>query len=90
MIKMEEIKVGEYCRLRGGHIRKVTKIMPVYENDLLLSDSYWITFDNLGNIGTYKNKQLEGIIVAHSPNIIDLIQVRRFIIYRFRICLVSS
>jgi hypothetical protein len=87
---MEEIKVGEYCRIRGGHIRKVTKIMPVYENDLLLSDSYWITFDNLGNIGTYKNKQLEGIIVAHSPNIIDLIQVRRFIIYRFRICLVSS
>lgn len=69
-----EICVNEYVRTKGGHIRKVSKIMPCYENELLLSDTYYIEFDEGGNISTYKNKQVEEFITKHSPNIIDLIE----------------
>ena len=72
-----EIKVNDHIRTRGGHIRKVTKICPHYENDLLMSDSSLIELDGKGEISTYKSKQLEEIIVKHSPNIIDLIKKRR-------------
>ena len=69
-----EIQVGEYARTKGGHIRKVSKIIPCYENELLLSDTYYIEFDEKGDISTYKNKQVEEFITKHSPNIIDLIE----------------
>lgn len=55
-------------------------------------------YGRIGKIKSYSNGTYftgkfganSGEIVIHIPNIIDLIQVRRFIIYRFRICLVSS
>lgn len=74
-----EIKVGDFIRTRCGHIRRVTKICPYYENDLLMSDSNYIELDGLGDISTYKSKLLEEIIVKHSPNIIDLIEVGDFV-----------
>lgn len=71
---MEEIKVGEWVRTTGGHIRKVSKIMPCYENDLLLSDTYYIEFDEKGDIGTYKSNQAKEFITKHSFNLIDLLE----------------
>ena len=71
---MGEIKVNEYVRTKGGDIRKVSKIMPCYENELLLSDTYYIEFDGKGNISTYKNKQVEEFITKHSFCLIDLIE----------------
>ena len=76
---MEEIKVNEYVRTRGGHIRKVSKIMPCYENELLLSDTYYIEFDEEGNISTYKNKQVEEFITKHSFYLIDLIEKEDYV-----------
>ena len=65
---MEEIKVGEYCRTRGGHIHKITKI----DNNGLV---YW------GKISCgWSLEQLKDIIVKHSPNIIDLIEVGDYVI----------
>ena len=73
------IEVGEYVRYKSGLIRKVSRIIPCYENDLLLSDSYYIEFDSKGDISTYKNKQVEEFIVKHSKNIIDLIEENDYI-----------
>lgn len=69
------IEVGEYIRDRAGNIRKVSRTMPIYENDLLLSNSYYIEFDNLGNVETYRSSYIEEIMTKHSHNIIDLIEV---------------
>ena len=69
-----EICVNEYVRTKGGHIRKVSKIMPCYENELLLSNTYYIEFDGKGDISTYKNKQIEEFITKHSFDIKDLVQ----------------
>ena len=77
-----EICVNEYVRTKGGHIRKVSKIMPCYENELLLSDTYYIEFDGKGNISTYKNKQVEEFITKHSFCLIDLIEERRLCKWR--------
>lgn len=79
---MEEIKVNEYVRTKGGHIRKVSKIMPCYEEELLLSDTYYIEFDEGGNTSTYKNKQVEEFITKHSFYLIDLIEERRLCKWR--------
>lgn len=53
--------------------------MPYYENDLLCSDNSLIELDSKGEISTYKRYQLEEIIIKHSPNIIDLIDVGDFV-----------
>lgn len=71
---MEEIKVGEYVRWKGGIIRKVTR--------LLTSDETYIELDGLGDIATYKWETLKNMITKHCPNIIDLIQERR--LFRWR------
>lgn len=78
---MEEIKVGDFIRNKEGYIGKIEKI--IYD-DLEKQNYYSCEKHNVMASGYIEQ------IVAHSPNIIDLIQVRRFIIYRFRICLVSS
>lgn len=76
---MEKIEAGEYVRYESGLIRKVTRIIPIYENGLLLSNSYYIEFDGLTNIGTYKNDYVEKIVTKHSKNIIDLIEVGDYV-----------
>lgn len=61
------IEVGEYCRTKGGHIHKVTRID---DNELV----YW------GKIQCgWSLEQLEDIIVKHSKNIIDLIEVGDYV-----------
>ncbi len=62
---MEEIEIGEYVRTRAGHIYKITNID---ENGLI----YW----NKIQCG-WSEQQLEDIIVKHSKQLIDLIEVRR-------------
>lgn len=62
-----EIKVGEYCKNNRGYIFKAIKIMG---NE---SESQVGIFDENGR---YNNLKLFPI-VKHSPNIIDLIEVRR-------------
>lgn len=71
---MEEIKVGEYVRYKSGLIRKVSRIIPIYENDKLLEDKYYIEFEGKGDIGTYRKEQVMEFMTKHSPNIIDLIE----------------
>ena len=68
---MEEIKVGEYVRWKGGSIRKVTR--------LLTSDETYIEIDGLGDIATYKWEMLKNMITKHSPNIIDLVEVGDYV-----------
>lgn len=78
---MEEIEVGEYIRYKSGLIRKVSRIIPIYENDKLLKDTYYIEFDDKGDIATYRKEQVIEFMIKHSPNIIDLIEVGDIIIY---------
>ena len=76
----KEIEVGEYCRSESGQIRKVTRIIPCYENGKLLNNSYYIEFDGLGNISTYKNNLAKKMFIKkHSQNLIDLIEVGDYI-----------
>lgn len=65
-----EIDVGEYVRTRAGHIYKITNID---ENGLI----YW----NKIQCG-WSEQQLEDIIVKHSKQQIDLIEVKDVIKYR--------
>ena len=58
-----EIEVKDYVRTRAGHFYKVTKID---ENGLI----YW----NKIQCG-WSMKQLKDIVVKHSKNIIDLVEV---------------
>ena len=67
---MSEIEVGEYVRTRAGHICKITNID---ENGLI----YW----NKKQCG-WSEQQLEDIIVKHSKQPIDLIEVKDVIKYR--------
>lgn len=64
---MEEIKVGELVRTKGGHFHQVTKI----DNNGLV---YW------GNISCGWNlEQLKDIVKKHSFNIIDLIEIGDYV-----------
>ena len=58
-----EIEVGDYVRTRAGHFYKITRID---ENGLI----YW----NKIQCG-WSMEQLKDIVVKHSKNIIDLIEV---------------
>lgn len=60
-----EIEVNDYVRTRAGHIYKITNID---ENGLI----YW----NKIQCG-WSEQQLEDIIVKHSKQLIDLVEVRR-------------
>lgn len=65
-----KIAINEYVRTKGGHIHKVTKID---DNKLV----YW------GKIQCgWSLEQLKDIILKHSKNIIDLIEVRRLCKWR--------
>lgn len=59
-----KIEVGEYVRTRAGHFYKITRIN---ENGLI----YWNKIQCGWNI-----EQLKDIVVKHSKNIIDLIEVK--------------
>lgn len=59
---MGEIKVGEYVRTDNGIIGKYVKFRGF--EDSIETNNKWIGFD------------IEKDIVKHSPNIIDLIEVR--------------
>lgn len=76
---MSEIKVGEYVRYKSGVLRKVSRIIPIYENDKLLKDKYYIEFDGKGDIGTYRSEQVKEFITKHSPNIKKLIEYGDYI-----------
>ena len=72
---MEEIRVGNYIRTNRGHIGKLKRIeLDQYDTFL----KWYIYDEKLFEINivkeTYINKPY---IVKHSPNIIDLIEVRR-------------
>ena len=58
-----EIEVGDYVRSRAGHFYKITRID---ENGLI----YW----NKIQCG-WSMEQLKDIVVKHSKNIIDLVEV---------------
>lgn len=58
-----EIEVGDYVRTRAGHFYKITRID---ENGLI----YW----NKIQCG-WSMEQLKDIVVKHSKNIIDLVEV---------------
>ena len=60
---MGEIKVNEYVRTRAGHICKITNI-----------DENWLIYWNKIQCG-WSEQQLEDIIVNHSKQLIDLIEV---------------
>lgn len=62
---MGEIEIGEYVRDRDGFIVKVNNIVPD-------EDSTDIWYEEKILKGTWKS-----MIVKHSKNIIDLIEVRR-------------
>lgn len=66
---MEEIKVGEYVRTKYGYIAKITEI-----------DNYiWFNqkINKESGIAVYElsKVEFENLVVKHSPNIIDLIEV---------------
>ena len=63
---MEEIKVGEYVRSISGEIDKVDALYGMIENTVHLEKHKWQNIKN---------------IVKHSPNIIDLMQVKDVIEY---------
>ena len=78
----DKIEVNEYVRTRAGHINKITNID---ENGLI----YW----NKIQCG-WSEQQLEDIIVKHSKQPIDLIEVKDVIKYRinniiFFICIIN-
>lgn len=75
---MSNIEVGEYIRTKGGHIQKVLKIQPYYENDKNRSEFDYISTETLNQ---WKRYQFEEIVVTHSKNIIDLIEVEDIIQY---------
>lgn len=62
-----EIEVGEYVRTRAGHFYKITRID---ENGLI----YW----NKIQCG-WSMEQLKDIVVKHSKNIIDLVEVGDYV-----------
>lgn len=63
---MEDIKVGEYVRTEDGYIG-------VYDGDP--SGNEYLSYDRYsGKIKCEKKR-----IIKHSPNIIGLIEVRRYI-----------
>ena len=62
-----EIEVNEYVRTRAGHFYKITKID---ENGLI----YW----NKIQCG-WSMEQLKDIVVKHSKNIIDLVEVGDYV-----------
>lgn len=64
--KNMDIEVGEYVRTRAGHFYKITRID---ENGLI----YW----NKIQCG-WSMEQLKDIVVKHSKQLIDLVEVRRF------------
>ena len=65
---MEEIKVGEYIRSKDGYIGKVQKLKPDFE----YNQNYLICEKDNVMASNYTEN-----IAKHSPNIIDLIEVRR-------------
>ena len=62
-----EIEVGDYVRTRAGHFYKITRID---ENGLI----YW----NKIQCG-WSMEQLKDIVVKHSKNIIDLVEVGDYV-----------
>lgn len=72
---MEDIQVGEYIRLaRNQGINKIVEI----EDDMYILD-YEIA-DEYGNLTYYLEKnELKDEVIKHSKNIINLIEVRRYI-----------
>lgn len=64
---MEEIKVGDFIRSNDGYIAKIIGIKKSKRD----CDTYYCTDRIMAN-GFYEH------IKKHSPNIIDLIEVRRF------------
>lgn len=76
----DEIKVGEYVRIAGGIIGKITN----KNSDGLLIDK--VIRDPMRQDGTIRDwcifNNENRLIVKHSPNIIDLIEVRRLCKWR--------
>ena len=66
----DKIEVNEYVRTRTGHIYKITNID---ENGLI----YW----NKIQCG-WSEQQLEDIIVKHSKQLIDLIEVKDLVCFK--------
>lgn len=72
-----EIKVGNFVRTRTGKIYKIDKI----DKCPICKEKEYINIEIKGDLhfeNTYHKKD----IVKHSPNIIDLIEVRRFYYFR--------
>ena len=66
---MEEIKVGDYVRTNNGYIAKISNINDFREPSMKygIDANYWADIVFIGDED----------IVKYSPNIIDLIGVRR-------------
>lgn len=76
-----EIEVGEYVRTKDGYIAKlIKKDETSWEFDDTIINSYDETSLLCGEENCYMRNQLE-VIVKHSKNIIDLIEVGDFVEY---------
>ena len=77
---MEEIKVGEYMRIKSGVIGKVVQIEIAGQGTRHYNESFEDTIyciDTNDYIENYRYKIQA--IVKHSPNIIDLIEVGDYV-----------
>ena len=70
---MEEIKVGEYIRTKTGKIYKIDKI----DKCPICKEKEYINIEIKGDLH-FKNTYHKKGIVKYSPNIIDLIEERRY------------
>ena len=74
---MEEIKVGEYVRTIDGYIRKVIQVNKKGSYEGLCYGAYSVDIRYKNSVGISAK-----IIKSHSENIIDLIEVRRYCLYK--------
>ena len=78
-----EIKVGDYIRTIDGYIRKVTQVNKKGSYENLCWGPYLVDDKYKNSLGISAKK-----VKSHSPNIIDLIEVRR--LCEWTICIKSS
>ncbi len=74
---MEDIKVGEYVRIKDGYIGQLIRIIDdYYLNPLVIDTKIKVRHDGLPETLLYLRKEN---ILKHSPNLIDLIEVGDYV-----------
>ena len=74
---MENIEVNEYVRTKDGRIAKIKSID--YEADIYRFDRIvYINDFKMESDVLYNNEMVKKLIVKHSKQLIDLVEVRRY------------